>query len=1502
MEAPIDGMGSPAIVYEAFNPEFLIDGDEGSPLSGFFPATDSLPKELEGMDSPSLTFNTPNPRISTQSKGSRDSGSDNYSSSPWRADSSMSSNNSWSPAFGDDATMYSGHTLKQEKTFEEILDEPYDEPFDEAGNATALDDFLPVDMQADMKADMQASRSPVQTDSESPASSLSPSAPPEQLSPPMPTMTDAQSAGPPSTESSPTDYLPALAPNGAPQSYSLTRSMNGLTTEGSPEVSSTAILNQGQVNLGQELSSPPSMPTFDFHMPPNVANQAVSDQWAAYLGLYLRQPEEDEEKKGKKKKGLDKLLPFDMGNVMTGATLTAPLPFHQPRPPANTSGPYRLKIQHLQVKSRVETQIQVRLTLSPLPLGIKRLHLPRHSISKPKNYAKPPPERSDDMLELHAVVVCTSAMQNPQLRDRALQRALEAAQSSVKVPSPSPSGTEEEGKAKDGGEKGKDGGEVQICDGCIQRERKRAGRKKVKKTSPEEDKAWIRDESKRIIVFNCTEIKEWRDPSTFSENLAPGVYPSDFFVDVPMRIACYCRHHSEKLGFQFIFTITDHANRPVAQAMSSSIMITDDHKTPAPAASGGAPPANTFDSVVSPQTVAKPNRGRGRAPGSYSPTALPGTPFHVCPPNADPHGLSHTRLSPGAPNMQAYQFQVSPSMPASRNLSRAASPTGLTGPCNKKRKSSGTTKIPANLTMTQLNTPSPHAHPHQPNLAMAQAPITPAAPAFPPSPSQLFMPTPPDPQVLFGANPFASDAVIRPLPVGPPTPGDNCNDPPIFPMANRSTSLEDLTMGMYSAPASAHPSRAPSPTTGYRAAPAASASAQQHNRDIAHLLANAALYTGAAAVTNPPPPAPVSSVIHKIIPAEGPKSGGIEVTVLGSDFFQGIEVMFGDVQATTTTYWGSTSLVCLLPPSPVAGSVRVTFKHKPPQQNPKLFKYVDDDEQQLMRTALTVLGNKMNGRIEDVTHIARRIIDNSWASSSSTGERSAGAGAGGSGFNSLGLDVDMNLESQLLKVLELIDLDDSTNKPKLNLKRATGQTMLHLACSLGFHRFVAGLLARNANPDVRDKGGYTPLHMAALNDHPEIVRRLIACGADPTLRTLSGLTAADVAKSRAVLQAVRRIERHARSRSGGSSLHSRASSANSLKSLWEPFSATHLDTKETSSDESGETDEEESLEYSQNATSEDEDENQEAESEDETWLHMRTSRAHQETPHPAEAMPDHPPPPGTDAFGGLGSPSAAVNAFKGQLAAQIQQFQQTMALHLQNLPQFPYLPQMPNMPPLPDYQMAVLQRLASMVPTAIRPGSAGEQPGPSAKELEGRWWDFSSLMPGSPPPPSYEEIFPRHEQTKLEEKKSSAALAAAEAVADTRCAVLYDQPNVSSTSLESATQSSTSSIPPSPEIPSQNLPRLLQIGRKNAITREQQDNLRRAHAEKLKRLSRDRNLFFIWIPLLLIVLFSMVYNKFPGVFGAIVDFITSLFPVPNVGGGQGTVVPDLVERRVVEVV
>ncbi|EGP90319.1 uncharacterized protein MYCGRDRAFT_103421 [Zymoseptoria tritici IPO323] len=71
--------------------------------------------------------------------------------------------------------------------------------------------------------------------------------------------------------------------------------------------------------------------------------------------------------------------------------------------------------------------------------------------------------------------------------------------------------------------------------------------------------------------------------------------------------------------------------------------------------------------------------------------------------------------------------------------------------------------------------------------------------------------------------------------------------------------------------------------------------------------------------------------------------------------------------------------------------------------------------------------------------------------------------------------------------------------------------MLSLACCLGMDQACAALLARGANPDVRDKGGYTPLMHAAVHGRTQIFQLLVARGADASVRSLMGYSAFRIA-------------------------------------------------------------------------------------------------------------------------------------------------------------------------------------------------------------------------------------------------------------------------------------------------------------------------------------------------------------------------------------------------------
>lgn len=53
-----------------------------------------------------------------------------------------------------------------------------------------------------------------------------------------------------------------------------------------------------------------------------------------------------------------------------------------------------------------------------------------------------------------------------------------------------------------------------------------------------EDEEVMAQERRKILLFNCSEYIE------FNEGEAT----------LPTRVTCYCRHHSEKIGFRYIYS------------------------------------------------------------------------------------------------------------------------------------------------------------------------------------------------------------------------------------------------------------------------------------------------------------------------------------------------------------------------------------------------------------------------------------------------------------------------------------------------------------------------------------------------------------------------------------------------------------------------------------------------------------------------------------------------------------------------------------------------------------------------------------------------------------------------------------------------------------------------------------------------------------------------------------------------------------------------------------
>ncbi len=302
-------------------------------------------------------------------------------------------------------------------------------------------------------------------------------------------------------------------------------------------------------------------------------------------------------------------------------------------------------------------------------------------------------------------------------------------------------------------------------------------------------------------------------------------------------------------------------------------------------------------------------------------------------------------------------------------------------------------------------------------------------------------------------------------------------------------------------------------------------------------------FTPAFGQASPPAPnhgveqAPVPR-ISKLIPGEGPTSGGIEVTVLGENFTEGITCIFGDVPASNTKVWASNTLVCLLPPSSSPGPVVVSVKaagqalQPPPVNGPlQLFTYIDTTDRALMELALQVVGLQMTGQMRSAREVAMRVVGSGGGQQPGlpTGLSNGGAPAPNGGGHSqargavAGLftsrSQSSSFQDSVIQFLSLLDADVSAidgAQPRVDairLANTQGHTLLHLATLMGFHRLVEALISRGCPLDARDRNGATALHFAAIHGRVTIVRQLLRAGARDDVADINGLYAVDLARN-----------------------------------------------------------------------------------------------------------------------------------------------------------------------------------------------------------------------------------------------------------------------------------------------------------------------------------------------------------------------------------------------------
>lgn len=246
--------------------------------------------------------------------------------------------------------------------------------------------------------------------------------------------------------------------------------------------------------------------------------------------------------------------------------------------------------------------------------------------------------------------------------------------------------------------------------------------------------------------------------------------------------------------------------------------------------------------------------------------------------------------------------------------------------------------------------------------------------------------------------------------------------------------------------------------------------------------------------------------VKRLIPSQGSIRGGMEITLLGQGFHDGLVVKFGDNFASTQC-WSDTTIVAQLPATEVAGPVIVAFSGIP-VKNPQVFTYIDDTDRQLIELALQVVGLKMNGKLEDAKDIARRLIGGGGVNNVS------GVMAQHQQHGDYGQQ-QMQLESEVIKLLSCCDVMQGSghnNNDGLNFVNAKKQSLMHLAAGLGFTRLVVFLTSRGVFLNTQDDSGFTPLHYAALRGKLNVVTYLASQNVNLFVESQSGHYALDIAE------------------------------------------------------------------------------------------------------------------------------------------------------------------------------------------------------------------------------------------------------------------------------------------------------------------------------------------------------------------------------------------------------
>ncbi|KAK3838849.1 MAG: hypothetical protein J3R72DRAFT_448481 [Linnemannia gamsii] len=710
---------------------------------------------------------------------------------------------------------------------------------------------------------------------------------------------------------------------------------------------------------------------------------------------------------------------------------------------------------------------------------------------------------------------------------------------------------------------------IQTCAGCVLRERKRAQRKKnigkkkigapVAPIIEEDEPEVMALEQRKILLFNCTEIAEF----TSGE------------LTLPTRITCYCRHHGEKQGFCIQFILRDCTGNVVAVGISPPIMITDDHKA---------------SKVKKPEAGAVPTKKAASKKSSEATNQV----VTLTPPSSplSPGDEVESEVDMGTPEDDDDEEEESEESEMD-SASSNASPSPLQVSMDIGHYD------PNNLSIVDMITqfsqaddarqvPSPSS-PISPSERVSMACQTTPSPEYPPGSFEGHQ------QQFHSMNSYIYAAnndrmvpeqlVDIPISLAPATMSpleqsrqhvqlqqeqerqqqqyqqqqlqqqhlqfQQLQQQALFPEAfNGSVTPAPVTRrtstsGGVGPIKRKRPTGAANPLASTAALPMTSPTIASPINPLAAspslvspspLPSILGLTSGLAMV----PPGFILPRMSRLIPNQGPCFGGIEITVLGANFYAGLTAMFDTTPALPTQFWSSNTLICILPPRIQPGTTVVTFKEHPSITLPQagdmnemmLFTYVDESDKALMELALQVVGLKMTGRLEDARNIALRIVGSQVANGQQQGQQQQGQQQQGQqhqntldystlvrdlilSFADLETDAEFQagLEDRILTLLTVLSELPANGHSVINLARgSTGHRLLHLGAMKGFDRLVDTLAAMpDIEVDALDMNGYSALHYACWRGQARSTKVLIDKGADVMMRSVHGIGCVDLA-------------------------------------------------------------------------------------------------------------------------------------------------------------------------------------------------------------------------------------------------------------------------------------------------------------------------------------------------------------------------------------------------------